>query len=104
MDLPCFPCFGIGNFIFLPFLGYQAGGNWGKGLAGFLVSAAVFPVLGTGAVAATGDFDKLARRVHPSFAVPFSVMLYLCAGPFFIIPKAASTSCLAVLLPFLGDS
>ena len=94
--------FGIGSFVFVPFLGYQAGGNWGKGLAGFFVSAVVFPVLGIGAAAAAGGIDKLARRIHPCFATLFCIMLYLFIGPLFAIPKAASTSCSIVLLPFFG--
>lgn len=94
--------FGIGNFISLPFLGYQAGGNWGKGFAGFFISAVVFPVLGTGAVAASGGLDKLAERVHPGFAALFSFLVYLSVGPFFAVPQIACISCSAVFLPVFG--
>lgn len=46
--------FGAGNLIFPPFLGVQAGVDMPAALAGFLVTAVGFPILGVMAVAESG--------------------------------------------------
>lgn len=94
--------FGAGNLIFPPFLGYSAGRYFWRGLAGFLASAVLLPVLGVGAVALAGGLDKLAGRVHPKFSLVFSLLLYLSIGPFLAIPRTAGTSYEMALLPLLG--
>lgn len=93
--------FGAGNLIFPPFLGNQAGMNVWSAMAGFAVTAIGFPILGVAAVAKSGGLDVLAKRVHPVFAMVFTLLIYLSIGPGLAIPRTASTSFEMALLPFL---
>ena len=55
--------FGAGNLIFPPFLGAQAGTNTWPAMAGFILSAIGFPVLGViAAVWAIAQAKKVAKR------------------------------------------
>ena len=65
--------FGAGNLIFPPFLGVQAGVDMPAALAGFLVTAVGFPILGVMAVAESGGLTALASRVNPRFALGFTL-------------------------------
>ena len=94
--------FGAGNLIFPPFLGAQAGGNTWSAMAGFLISAIGFPVLGVIAVARAGSLPILAGRVGPRFATGFAVLIYLSIGPCLAIPRTASTSFEMAVTPFLA--
>ena len=84
--------FGAGNLIFPPYLGYGAGTAAVPAVLGFLATAVVFPVLGVTAVAKAGGLDHLCERVHPKFALFFSIVVYLCIGPMLAIPRTAGTS------------
>ena len=78
--------FGAGNLIFPPFLGAQAGTNTWPAMAGFILSAIGFPVLGVIAVAKADGLRRLAGRVHPVFAAVFTLLVYLSIGPGLAIP------------------
>ena len=93
--------FGAGNLIFPPHLGAQAGSNLWPAFAGFAVSAIGLPIAGVAAVAKAGGLDRLAARVHPKFALVFTVLVYLSIGPCLAIPRTASTS-FEMLVPLLG--
>ena len=95
--------FGAGKLIFPPFLAVQAGTSILPATAGFLVSAVGLPVLGVVAVARSGGLEKLAGRVHPAFALVFTILIYLSIGPFLAIPRTAGTSFEMTLLPLVGD-
>ena len=84
--------FGAGNLIFPPFLGAEAGQNAWAALAGFAVSAIGLPIAGVIAVARAGSLGALASRVHPRFALVFTMLIYLSIGPCLAIPRTASTS------------
>ncbi len=96
--------FGAGNLIFPPFLAVQAGTAIVPAAAGFLVSAVGLPVLGVVAVARSGGLSRLAGRVHPVFALVFTILIYLSIGPCLAIPRTASTSFEMTLLPLVGES
>jgi hypothetical protein len=53
------------------------------------------------AVARAGGLDKLAGRVHPVFAMVFTILVYLSIGPCLAIPRTASTS-FQMLVPLIG--
>ena len=93
--------FGAGNLIFPPWLGAQAGDLGLPALAGFLVTAVGFPILGVMAVAESGGLKTLAGRVHPVFAFVFMLLIYLSIGPCLAIPRTASTSFEMVVRPVL---
>jgi LIVCS family branched-chain amino acid:cation transporter len=82
--------FGAGNLIFPAFLGQSAGENVWLSLAGFILSAVGLPILGVVAIAKAGSFQTLARRVHPSFAFIFPLIIYISIGPGLAIPRAGS--------------
>lgn len=96
--------FGAGNLIFPPFLGAQAGTSAWAALAGMAVSAVGLPVLGVVAVAQAGGLPPLARRVHPRFALIFTLLIYLSIGPCLAIPRTATTSFEMAVTPFLGET
>ena len=73
--------FGAGNLIFPPHLGAQAGTSLWPAFAGLAVSAVGLPIAGVVAVARAGGLDKLAGRVHPVFAMVFTILVYLSIGP-----------------------
>ena len=94
--------FGAGNLIFPPHLGAQAGTSLWPAFAGLAVSAVGLPIAGVVAVARAGGLDKLAGRVHPVFAMVFTILVYLSIGPCLAIPRTASTS-FQMLVPLVGS-
>lgn len=95
--------FGAGNLIFPPYLGAQAGTRLWLAFAGFAVSAIGLPIAGVVAVARAGGLPQLAGRVHPRFALGFTILVYLSIGPCLAIPRTASTS-FAMLTPLVGEA
>ena len=84
--------FGAGNMIFPPFLAQQAGSNIWPAIIGFLVTGVGLPLLGVIAISRVGDLQVLASRIHPKYAVAFTVVLYLVIGPLFAIPRTGTVS------------
>ncbi|WP_392486086.1 branched-chain amino acid transport system II carrier protein [Haloimpatiens sp. FM7315] len=93
--------FGAGNLIFPPFLGQSAGGATWKALGAFFITAVGFPVLGVVAVAKSSGLNNLARRVNPTFAAVFTVLIYLSIGPCLGIPRAGSLPFEMAVAPYL---
>lgn len=73
-------------------MGYQAGPVSLPAFLGMALTAVCFPVLGVVAVAKVGGTDRLCSKIHPSFAIVFTILVYLCIGPMLAIPRTASTS------------
>lgn len=96
--------FGAGNLIFPPFLGVEAGTHTWFAMAGFLLTAVGFPILGVIAVAESGGLDALARRVSPAFAFCFTLLIYISIGPALAIPRTASTSFEMVVRPIFDSA
>lgn len=94
--------FGAGNLIFPPYLGAEAGTQTWWAMAGFLVTAVGFPILGVMAVAESGGLKTLAGRVHPYFAFVFTLLIYVSIGPALAIPRTAGTSFEMVVRPVLA--
>ncbi|WP_395322067.1 branched-chain amino acid transport system II carrier protein [Levilactobacillus parabrevis] len=96
--------FGAGNLIFPVFLGQQAGHNVGLAVIGLLLTGIGLPLLGVTGIGLTrseGVFD-LATNVNRPFAYIFTVLLYLTVGPFFALPRLATTSYQIGLAPFVS--
>ncbi|WP_124057588.1 branched-chain amino acid transport system II carrier protein [Vaginisenegalia massiliensis] len=96
--------FGAGNLIFPVHLGQVAGHNLWQANLGFILTGVGLPFLGLLAIALSqvqGVFD-LAQRVSRPFAYFFTVVLYLVIGPFFAMPRLATTSFQIGLAPFLA--
>ncbi len=94
--------FGAGNLIFPVYLGQQAGSHVGAAIVGLLLTGIGLPLLGVAGIGLTrseGVFD-LATKVNRPFAYTFTVLLYLTVGPFFALPRLATTSFQIGLAPF----
>ncbi|GAE37665.1 branched-chain amino acid transport system carrier protein [Halalkalibacter akibai JCM 9157] len=98
--------FGAGNLIFPVMLGQLSGENMILANAGFIVTGVGLPILGIFALAFSGksDLQSLASRVHPLFALVFTVALYLSIGPLFAIPRTNTVSFEMGINPFLGNN
>ncbi|MGM9955192.1 MAG: branched-chain amino acid transport system II carrier protein [Peribacillus sp.] len=82
---------GAGNVIFAPVLGQEAGTNTVIAMGGFLITGVGLVILAIIALTkGGGTVEKLASRVHPKFALVFSVLLFLALGPLYVIPRTTS--------------
>lgn len=96
--------FGAGNMIFPPFLAQQAGSSVWPAILGFLITGVGLPLLGVIAISKAGNLEMLASRVHPIFAIIFTVALYLVIGPLFAIPRTGTVAFEIGIVPFLSES
>ena len=86
--------FGAGNLIFPIHMGQMAGANVWVSVLGFLVTGVGLPLLGVAALGisrSTGLFDLSSKAGKP-YGLFFTCLLYLTIGPFFAIPRCATTS------------
>lgn len=98
--------FGAGNLIFPVYMGQQAGRNIWPAILGFLVTGMGLPLLGVAAIGLSrsdGVFD-LAKKVGRPYAYFFTILLYLIIGPFFAVPRLATTSYQIGIEPFIHGS
>ena len=86
--------FGAGNLIFPVFMGQAAGRNVWIAAIGFLVTAVSIPLLGVASIGMSRSSSLLdmSSKVGKKYGVFFTCLLYLTIGPFFAIPRCASTS------------
>ena len=97
--------FGAGNLIFPVRMGQEAGANVFQANLGFLITGIGLPFLGViviGLTQSSGVYD-LACRIGKKYAFIFTMLLYLIIGPFFSLPRLATTSFQIGITPFLGD-
>lgn len=97
--------FGAGNLIFPVYLGQLAGSNAVPAMIGFILTAVGIPILGVAAIGNTHSdgLQSLASKVGRGYGYVFTVVLYLTIGPFFAIPRCATTSFETGILPMLGE-
>ena len=95
--------FGAGNLIFPVHLGQLAGRNLIPAMIGFVVTAVGIPILGVAAIGMTHSdgLQSLANKVGRGYGYFFTCLLYLTIGPFFAIPRCASTSFTTGILPMV---
>lgn len=97
--------FGAGNLIFPVFMGQNAGDQTIPATIGFLLTGVGFPILAVAAIGYAGDdLESLASRVHPKYAICYTVALYLTIGPAFAIPRTATTSFEIGAAPFFDPA
>ena len=86
--------FGAGNLIFPIHMGQEAGQQVGLANLGFLITGIGLPLLAIIVMELTNSRDiiELASPIHPGYAKFFTILLYLCIGPLFAVPRLASTS------------
>ena len=95
--------FGAGNLIFPVHMGQESGSALIWANLGFLVTGIGLPFLGVIAigVSKTSGVYELAERIGKKYALVFTVLLYLVIGPFFALPRLATTSFEIGLAPFI---
>ena len=101
--------FGAGNLIFPVSVGQHAGNQVWIATLGLLITAVGMPLLAVAALGisrSTGLYDLSSKAGRP-FGLFFTCLLYLTIGPFFAIPRCASTAFtvgLEQLLPTEGPA
>lgn len=98
--------FGAGNLIFPVHMGQEAGAAISPANLGFLITGIGLPFLGVIAIGVSNSRGvyELANKVNPIYAKIFTVLLYLVIGPFFALPRLATTSYEIGIAPFLHSS
>ena len=86
--------FGAGNLIFPVHMGQLAGSSFWPAIIGFLVTGAGLPLLAVAAlgISRSSGLYELASKVGKPYSMFFTCALYLTIGPFFAIPRCATTS------------
>ena len=86
--------FGAGNLIFPVHMGQMAGSNIWPAIIGFCVTGVGLPLLGVSAlgISRSNGLFELGSRVSRPYSMFFTCLLYLTIGPFFAIPRCATTS------------
>lgn len=98
--------FGAGNLIFPVHMGQLAGTNVWPAIIGFVLTGVGIPLLGVASLGASKKdslFD-LASLVGDKYKYFLTIVLYLTIGPFFAIPRCASTSFTIGMLPLISGS
>lgn len=97
--------FGAGNLIFPPALGQAAGTSTPLAMLGFLTTGVGLPLLGITAIALQGGryLELINSRMYPWFATALLVVLYLCIGPVFAVPRTGAVSFEIGIRPFLQE-
>ena len=97
--------FGAGNLIFPVHLGQLAGWNVIPAMVGFIITAVGIPILGVAAIGNTHSdgLQALSNKVGKGYGYVFTCLLYLTIGPFFAIPRCATTSFTTGVQPMLGS-
>ena len=98
--------FGAGNLIFPVHLGQLAGKNVLPAMIGFIITAVGIPILGVAAIGNTHSdgLQSLANKVGAKYSIFFTTLLYLTIGPFFAIPRCATTSFTTGIEPMLSEN
>lgn len=96
--------FGAGNLIFPPGLGFGSGEYFWTAIIAFVLTGVGLPLIGVivGSIS-KGGYQESLKNIHPVFAVLFLVVIYLTIGPFFAIPRTATTAYEMAVVPFLDS-
>ncbi len=97
--------FGAGNLIFPIYMGQLAGRNVWPAIIGFLITGVGLPLLGVAAqgISRSNGLKEMSGRVGKAYSMFFTCALYLTIGPFFAIPRCASTSFTVGVAPLLSQ-
>jgi LIVCS family branched-chain amino acid:cation transporter len=83
----------------------ESGTSYLAAITGFIITGVGLPILAVTAISfVKNDARELADRVHPTFGLIFTSVVYLVIGPFFAIPRAATVGYEMSLEPFLDGS
>ena len=98
--------FGAGNLIFPVHMGQLAGSNVWPAIIGFTVTGVGLPLLGVASlgISKKNSLFELSSLVGDNYKYFFTILLYLTIGPFFAIPRCATTSFTIGIAPLLGGT
>ncbi|EKU92917.1 LIV-II [Alloiococcus otitis] len=97
--------FGAGNLIFPPVVGFNAGDFFWPAIIGFVLTGVGLPLIGTATGAlSSGGYREALKKINPVFSVVLLVVIYLTIGPFFAVPRTATTAYELGVLPFLSEN
>ena len=98
--------FGAGNLIFPVHVGQLAGGKAWITAAGFIVTGGGLPLLGVAAMGKSKSEGllEMSGYVGKGWSVFFTCALYLTIGPFFAIPRCATTAFTVGFEPLLDPA
>ena len=98
--------FGAGNLIFPVLMGQLAGKNSIPAIVGFVLTGVSLPLLGVVCIGVSkkNSLFELAGLVGDKYKYFFTMILYLTIGPFFAIPRCATTSFTVGIKPLLLNS
>lgn len=97
--------FGAGNLIFPASMGQAAGSNVLWALLGFCITGVGLPLVAVMAIGYSGlpGLQQVANRIHPYYAVFYTVVCYMAIGPFFAVPRTGTVSYEIAISPFLSE-
>lgn len=96
---------GAGNIIFPPMAGKLAGTSIWPALIGFLITAVVLPLLGIIAIAKQGQhFTDLCQDLPKPITLIIGLIIYLCLGPLFGLPRLSLVTQEVAIKPFFTTS
>lgn len=97
--------FGAGNLIFPPVVGFYSGDSFLPAILGFILTGVGLPLLAViGASLTKGGYREALKKIHPLFSLGLLITIYLTIGPFFAIPRTATTAYEMGVLPFLSGN
>lgn len=96
--------FGAGNLIFPSFLGYMSGTKVASSFIFFSITAIVSPMLAVVSGLKNKGLKNLASKVNPTFALIFSIAIYLAVGPGLAIPRAGVLPFEMTIYKFLPEN
>ena len=84
--------FGANNLTFPVQIGQQSGSAFFSYIIGFIITGTILPLLGVAAIAVTRTHGvyELAQPIGKTYAMIFTVMLYIFIGPAFATPRTAT--------------
>lgn len=98
--------FGAGNMIFPVHMGQLAGSNFWPAIIGFIITAVSMPLLGIVSlgISKKNNLLELGALVGEKYKYFLTIVLYLTIGPFFAIPRCATTSYTVGLTNIVTDN
>ena len=94
--------FGVGNVVFPPYLGMEAGPQWLAGFSAYFIADIGLALLGMFALLRVGSSEAVISRVGKVPAELLMCAIILCIGPMVAIPRTSATTFEMAISPNLS--